>query len=130
MRTLILALALTGCAPGGPWIVTGLNAKDTADARAMIATAQRLHPTTPVKHRREVKFLPDLTAICGKHTSGCAGQTVFVLWPHPKCPANADISCSALGHEICHVVNHNFTERETDECNEVVIEEWRNSVGR
>ena len=113
MRPLALALLLASCAgPRGPWTVrapqTGLDPALDAQAHALIEAAGRVYGAEPYQAGGLIILAPEINALCfpgvdlGRLVvTGCVGTgAVFIKWPMPGC---ADLTCSALPHELAHV---------------------------
>lgn len=112
MRRLpLIVLLAVGCATShGSWSVAGGTLEEHAQAVAIEAAAERVTPDRKgwLAQGGVITLLSTLDGICpvptAKSASGCsAPMFVWVLWPHPKCPAGADLTCSALAHELCHL---------------------------
>lgn len=139
-RLPLIALLLAGCATTpkpGPWsVATAPDAVTAAQALAIVDAAKTLYPGT-LEYGKVIRLLPDIDVPCwgapaqpgGLVTAACFREAdLFVKWPHPKCPAGADLTCSAEAHELCHLaLRGEATELQADACGLLVAQEWRRS---
>ena len=138
-RLPLIALLLASCAaPRGPWVVQGtVDSATASQALAIVEAARRVAGPSALDGGGRVVLLPSLdgfapcTARPGNHLSGCCAcggtqSTVYVLWPHPRCPAGADLTCSALAHELGHVIS--LDEGRSDAFGLLVVQEWRRDL--
>jgi hypothetical protein len=136
MKTLLAALALAGCVSGpkpGPWVVSATTDASTArQALALVDAAKRLMPDSPLEYGGDIRLLPDINALCYPHLqtdmviSGCLNSAVYVRWPLRGC---ADLTCSALPHELCHVgQGYTSTDVTAGACALLVTQEYRRGM--
>ena len=142
MRLALLALLALGCATSrdklGPFWVTGqVTEEERAQTLGIAAAAQRLYPDSLVRYGREIHLAPDIDSCCGLpnnepagvlHYAGCAFQKVCVLWPHAKLPLGADLTASALPHELGHLCVPYRGEDQADAAALLIVQEYRKGV--
>ena len=142
------AVVLLGCTtPNAPWYVSGLDATDATRKQAadLVEAAKRVTPDKKgwLAWGGTITFLPDLTGYCsvpqGKIPTGCAqAQRLWILWPHPACTGGADLACSALPHELCHLGLASgggfsgpldlVSDERADACALLVVQEYRRAT--
>jgi hypothetical protein len=133
MRWLALALVVAGCG-STRWTVTGGTPEARAEALEVVAAAEVALPDVAgvLAEGGRVFIVDDLgtlAQVCGENASGCIGGAVWVLWPHPGCPAPATFAeCSALAHELGHVTAGNdldCDQARAEERGRLVVQEWK-----
>lgn len=111
-RVACLALLLCACAaPRGPWVVQGVASREEEiQALALAEAARRVLPDAKdwLSAGGTIYLSPDISWACpvptGRVAAGCSEPgAIFVLWPHPRCGPAADLTCSALAHELAHL---------------------------
>jgi hypothetical protein len=133
-------LAFSGCAhaptrPPGTWEVVGGTPAQQAQALALVDAAKTALPDSKgllarggvVRLMAEIPSSPfGCFATPPKKLSGCSGPgRIDVLWPHPKCPAGADLTCSALAHELAHLALGTSDQGRSDAGGALVVKEYR-----
>jgi hypothetical protein len=114
--------------------VSGSAASEDADqAIALTEAAKRVMPGSPLDLGGEIRLLPAINDLCypGVPTTyvitGCLAKGgIYVRWPLGTC---ADLTCSALPHELCHIGQGYKTREDTaDACALLVVKDYRGHV--
>jgi hypothetical protein len=109
----------TGCAHAAPaspraWTVVGGSVDQAAQAQQLVSAARSVLPDLKGYLAAGGRIVlsaalePAPKGRCfappPRQLSGCSGPgRIEVLWPHPRCAAGADLTCSALAHELAHL---------------------------
>ena len=133
-RLPLIALLLASCVTTpepGPWTVAAApDAATATQALDIVDAAKRVYPGT-LDYGKAIWLLPEIDVRCWGApatswvTTGCYRDGyLFVKWPHPRCPAGADLTCSAEAHELCHLAfQGNISETQADACALLVNQE-------
>ena len=130
---LLLSIQIAACEHRrpGPWVIQGGTPVDERQALAIADAARRVYVGTALDNGGTITLAAPVGELCfgwsgrDRPISGCTTQGgVIVLWPHPKCPPDADLSCSALAHELAHVAFAQ-TEAAADAGSLLIITEYR-----
>jgi hypothetical protein len=122
-----------GCASHN-WTVTGGTPGEQEQARQLVDAARVALPdVAPVLDRGGRVFIVAdravLDTMCGVNAAGCIGGGVWVLWPHPGCPAGTTFAeCSSMAHELGHVAPgdvRNCDQARAEARGVLVVQEWR-----
>jgi len=138
VRLALLLLLAAGCAHKqipGPFHVAGAaSSKDAEQAMALAEAGVRLYPDSALRFGGEIYLAPDIDACCGfktpepdgvLHYAGCVYNRICVLWPHPKLPPDADLTRSALPHEMGHIVLPLCSEAQAEEIGRKIVEDYK-----
>ncbi len=136
VRPITLALLLASCVSAqGPWTVRdparGVDPALDAQAHALIEAAGRVYPADRYQAGGLVILAPDVTHLCFPTytgplvVTGCLGTgAIYIRWPLGAC---ADLTCSALPHELAHLGG-----AESDDAANagglLIVQEWRRSL--
>jgi hypothetical protein len=144
LLAVVALVTLTSCRPYGPWLV-----KEPVDplvreqALGLAAAAERVAPNS-----WDLGAGGDIIVKAGdpelgvgrecfgagyqgpKHITGCAfAPGVYIEWPHPGCTAGESFAeCSALAHELGHVIDGSCDQGRADAWALLIIQEWRKGL--